>query len=282
MKSITITGAYGLMGTNFLEALPRHLDSSTIITKVKCDENIHLIPDGSQDIIYHGAGYGQPLKFTLDKIKTIEINTKTTIELFKKLKPDGKFLFVSTSEVYSGADTPYKEDIMGTTTPAHPRACYIEGKRCGEAICHAYKGLGYDVKIVRLSLAYGPAKKGDTRVLNQLIEQGLTGHIKLRDAGKAMRTYCYVKDAAELLWQILLNGKDVVYNVGGFSTVTIAELAQEIAKKMNASLLIPEDTNPLEGAPHNVCVDMTHTLTEFNVPFTSLDKGLRATIKAYV
>ena len=278
MKHIAITGAFGLVGTNLCRSLPKFLTDYEL-TKIKCDD----IPKNlaSQDIIIHGAGYGQPLKFTADKIRTIEINTKTTIELFKYLKPNGKFLYVSTSEVYSGADTPYKEEVMGTTTPAHPRACYIEGKRCGEAIVHSFKEQGFDVKIARLSLAYGPAKLGDTRVLNQLIEQGLTGHIKLRDSGTAMRTYCYVQDAADLIWKILLYGKDVVYNVGGFSTVTIAELAQEIATKMNATLTIPPQSNSLQGAPENVCLDMTHTLTEFDQHFTSLDRGLTDTINAY-
>lgn len=270
------------MGTNFVDVLPKFLPIDTIVTKVKCDENIHLIPDASQDIIYHGAGYGQPMKFIADKIKTIEINTKTTIELFKKLKPGGKFLYVSTSEVYSGARTPYKEDVLGTTTPSHSRACYIEAKRCGEAICHAYRDLGFDVKIARLSLAYGPAKRGDSRVLNQFIEQGLTGNITLRDGGHALRTYCYVKDAAELMWKILLQGKQTVYNVGGFSTVSILELAEQIGKIMNATVTLPDLDTTLDGAPENVCLDMNRTLDEFpDQSFTNLDKGLRATIKAY-
>jgi len=51
------------------------------------------------DYIIHAAGYGQPGKFLQDKIKTIAINTTATMSLLKKLNSDGKFLFISTSEI---------------------------------------------------------------------------------------------------------------------------------------------------------------------------------------
>lgn len=190
-------------------------------------------------------------------------------------------MYISTSEVYSGAIPPYVEGILGTTTPEHARACYIESKRCGEAICMAYKEKGFNVKIIRLALAYGATKLGDTRVLNQFIEQGLTGHITLRDSGEAVRTYCYVQDAVELMWKILLKGKRTVYNVGGFSKVTIAELATEIGRLMNATVTIPKNDTGLKDAPESVCLDMNRTLEEFDQKFTSLDKGLKLTIKNY-
>ena len=56
------------------------------------------------DYIIHAAGYSQPAKFLDDKVKTIKLNTLSTIELLKKLNPQGKFLFVSTSELYNGLE----------------------------------------------------------------------------------------------------------------------------------------------------------------------------------
>ncbi len=274
---IAIFGAFGLIGTNLTEVMPKFIDAK--VTRIKCDE----IPQNLEkaDIIVYASGYGQPLKFTADKIRTMEINTSSVIKAFQYLKPNGKFLYISTSEVYSGAIPPYREDWLGTTTPQHPRACYIEGKRCGEAICTAFKEQGFDVKIARLSLAYGACKLGDTRVLNQFIEQGLNGEIRLKDKGEAIRTYLYVEDACELLWKILLNGKDVVYNVGGFSKLSIKELAQEIGELMNANVIIPTTNTELKGAPQDVSLDMTKTLKEFNQTFTPLHEGLRRTINKY-
>lgn len=276
MKHFIVTGAYGLIGSNFCKFLEQ--DRNNVITKIKFNELDDI--QAQADVICHMSGYGQPLKFTKDKIKTIEVNTTTTIELFKHLKPGGKFLYISSSEVYSGAISPNVESILGTTNPDHPRACYIEGKRCGEAICNSYRELGFDVKIARLALAYGPGTKiHDTRVINQFIEQGFTGNITLRDNGESIRTYLYVQDAVELMWKVLCQGKDVVYNIGGFSTLTILQLAQEIGQIMNAKITTPQSDTGLKDAPQDVHLNMDKTLREFNQYFTPLHKGLKKTIE---
>lgn len=274
MKHLIITGAYGLVGS----AICKELESENIeITKVKFDRVPLGTPDA--DYIIHAAGYGQPLKFTKDKIATIKVNTKTTIDLFTWLKPKGKFLYVSTSEIYSGALPLYEETDIGTTTPQHPRACYIEGKRCGEAICMAYREQGFDVKIARLALAYGEGtKKGDTRVINHFIEQALTkGEIRLLDKGEAKRTYCYVKDAAQMMLDILFKGNQPVYNVGGQSTVSIKELATLIGNMTDADVVL--GNKGLQGAPEDVGLSLALMLTEFPRSFVPLQEGLKRTIE---
>ena len=270
---LLITGAYGLVGSNICKALSPDIE----VTKVKFNDLSGAI--GMYDYIIHAAGYGQPIKFVEDEIATIEVNTRTTRELFNYLKPNGKYLFISTSEVYSGAKTPYVESDIGTTNPQHARACYIEGKRCGEAICSAYKRKGYDVKIARLALAYGQGTKPyDTRVLNQFIEQALTtGKIVMKDSGEAIRTYCYIDDVVGMLLDILFKGTQPVYNVGGFSTTTIKDLAFQIALQVGATVEFGEEG--LKGAPEDVILDMNLTLAEFPRDFTSFEEGLKRTIE---
>jgi hypothetical protein len=82
----------------------------------------------------------------------------------------------------------------------------------------------------RIALAYGPGtKKHDTRVLNQFIEKALVQkRIELLDSGEATRTYCYIDDVVEMLWNIVLRGNQEVYNVGGHSVTSIADLAMRI------------------------------------------------------
>jgi UDP-glucuronate decarboxylase len=275
IKRCLVTGAYGLVGTAICKQLESYPDIE--VTKVKFDEISKY--DTEFNYIIHAAGYGQPQMFSKDKLACININTRTTDNLFGWLKPGGKFLFVSTSEVYSGYSSPHKETDIGTTTPQHPRACYIEGKRCGEAICMAYKEQGFDVKITRLALAYGPGtKKGDTRALNQLIEKALTtGEIKLMDKGEAIRTYCYVDDVAQMMLDILFKGKDIVYNVGGTSTLTIGELAVRIGNITNSKVIMGNES--LKGAPDDVKLDIRKVLTEFPRELTPIHEGLIKTIE---
>ena len=309
-RSVLITGASGLIGTYMIYSLLHWNSSSSdkihISLVIHRDLPVHLQglerkPDvtiyrgdlsdyrfyeslPNFDCIIHAAGYGQPGRFMENQIKTIRLNTMATDLLLAHLAPAGRFLFVSTSEVYSGsAETPYTETTVGATMPDHMRACYIEGKRCGEAICHAYMGTDKTVKIGRVSLAYGPGvRKTDKRVLYNFIEKGLQGTIHMMDAGKAKRVYCYVSDTVSILWNILLRGEKYTYNVGGMSHTTIAELATLIGEKLNVPVVFPEEEQGMRGAPGEVFVDMSRAISEFNKKdFVSLWDGLDRTIEWY-
>ena len=307
-KSILVTGASGLIGTYTLACLNNisndisssvelygtvHNDPPDHYNLLFSDMGVHSIrgdlTDRSfqkslprADYIIHSAGYGQPGRFMEDPVKTIELNTTVTISLLNKLNPGGKFLYISSSEVYSGlARIPYSEADIGTTNTTHTRSCYIESKRCGEAICNAYRQKGVQAKSARLALAYGPGTRtGDRRVLNVFIEKGLRGSIALRDAGKAKRTYCYVADAVEVMWSILLMGKESVYNVGGESRTTIADLATKIGGIIGVPVVFPEQDEDIEGAPDDVLLDMSLVRREFGKDdYIPLTKGLGRTIE---
>lgn len=303
-KKILVTGASGLIGVYLVSCLKQvsktenieifvwvQNDIDSIFTEIfdgctiiKSDitdySNFLLLPEF--DCIIHAAGYGQPDKFMFDKIKTISLNTTSTIELLKKLNKNGKFLFVSTSELYSGINEEnINETQIGLTNTNHPRACYIEGKRCGESICNVYKEKGYDIKIIRLSLAYGPGtKKNDKRVLNSLIQKGLNEEkIKLLDNGDAIRTYCYITDVIEMFWNIFLFGKDVIYNVGGKSVTSIYDLSILIGKKLGKYVEIPNEINGQIGNPKIVNVSIEKYINEFKKNnFIELEEGLEKTI----
>lgn len=281
---ILITGASGLIGTTLL-ATAKDMEIYSIVNKnpIQVEGTTVLQGDLTDtkfcdslpevDYIIHCAGYGQPKKFLADPIKTIKLNTTVLLALFDKLKENGSLLYLSSSEIYSGAKPPYQESDIGTTDPSHPRACYIESKRCGEAICNQLGG-----KIARLSLVYGPgARKDDSRVMSELIEQGLKGSITLLDQGQANRTYCYITDAVELLWKILLEGKGT-YNVGGKSKVSVMELAQKIGSYLNVPVAL--GSKSLIGAPEDVSLDMSRIEQAFNKrSYVSLDEGLKQTIE---
>jgi len=307
-KTILVTGASGIVGTYFLECLHHlsavHKMSLQVFAVMKNEPPAHLMECLSlpnfqilrgdladselyphlpeTDFIIHAAGYGQPGAFLANPKATIQLNTTATIALLDKVKTGGKFLFISSSEVYSGLrNPPHKETEIGLTNTDHTRSCYIESKRCGEAICNAYRANGADAKSARLCLAYGPGTRpGDHRALNSFIEKALKErHIRLLDAGHARRTYCYIADAVSIMWKILLEGKDSIYNVGGLSSITIAGLAQQIGAILNVPVTLPEIINPLQGAPEDVRLDLTKVEKEFgSLPYISLQVGLSRTI----
>jgi UDP-glucuronate decarboxylase len=227
--------------------------------------------------VIHAAGYAAPSIFMKNPVDTIKVNTGLTIQLLEHLTEGGRFLFCSSSEVYRGLSHPALESEIGTTTPYHPRASYIEGKRSGEVIVNAYRESGVRAITARIGLTYGPGtRKHDARVMNQFIEQALTtGKIKLADDGSGSVTYCYAPDLAKMLWNVLMRGVHGVYNVGGTQSMTIAELAVQIGRLTGAEILT---SNGVIGTSQTR-MDMSRYNNEFGVPeYTSFEDGLKATI----
>lgn len=283
-KTVLITGASGLLGSNLLRYFnnlkkaslgPAHLIALTksgsynpfaisddLVKYVNGNlldpHFLEQLPEA--DIIIHCAGYAQPSLFLANPLESISLNTNVLIQLFSRLKKNGVIANLSSSELYSGNQNfPQDENQIGTTNPHHPRAAYIESKRCGEAIINAFRQMNQEKAIsLRLSLAYGPGtRRGDKRVLSQFIEKALSEkRIVLRDQGKAIRTYIYIDDAIEQIIGAILWGNESVYNIAGTKQVSILDLAQAIAKITDSVVILPEETElvPL-AAPDMVWCD---------------------------
>jgi len=300
---ILITGASGLIGSEVINrliearadgyefkifALSKSLNYSvkrpdvTYLTGDLADANfITKIPEF--DSIIHAAGYGQPGKFLKDPFTTISLNTTATETLLRKATK--RFLFISTSEIYSGSSvTPCSEEQVGNTNSKHPRAAYIESKKVGETLSYlANQELGIRSNVARLALAYGPgARLDDERVLNQFIIRSLKEkELRLKGSGSGIRTYCYISDAVDLLFQIFLLGKGDVYNVGGFSRITISELASLIATLTGVEF-VPESSETVDFSPTEVSLDISKVLQlGGKKSFVNLEEGLVNTIDWY-
>jgi UDP-glucuronate decarboxylase len=306
-KSVLITGASGLIGcyhfayfsTLILQGanivlygqtfsgksdLIANFQDHDAINLIKADltttQGIESLP--SVDIIIHCAGYAQPSRFMKDPLGTLQIGTTATIELLKKMNPDGRLIFMSSIEVYNSLEKEIlDESDIGLSTPSHPRSSYIEGKRGGEAACSAINSMGGKAYTIRLGYTYGPGVKfDDQRAMYSFIRRAIVEkEIKLLDSGDAEREYCYVKDALELTLSVLINGKNNTYNLGGNSKTSIKELAELIGKKLDVPVIIPDDDKGIAGAPKNNTLDSSLIHNEFSKSnFITMEEGLNKTI----
>ena len=309
-KVLLLTGASGLFGTYILYTLdalyrndvkmkrvyavihrsvPEHLaelEDKQWLTFVRgdlSDESFcKSLPQA--DYIIHASGYGQPGKFLQAPISALRQNTMATFALIDKLEENGKFLYVSSGAAY--AENPkeeYFENDISYATLDHPRLCYIEGKRCGEAICELYRREGKSIRIVRPSFTYGPGvRMDDVRVLYEFIRKGLQGDIHMRDHGRGVHIYQYVSDAVEEMWDVLLRGKQNVYNLAGYSEISIFELAEKIGKLLGVGVVVPDDDDTVPGAMMKQRVNSDRVETEFDKhDFVSMDEGLSRTVSWY-
>lgn len=305
-KSILVTGATGLVGSNILSffdsmishgvslslfSTSRGISESLFMSSNAKNYELDLCKDNFEDIlpkfdmIFHCAGYGQPLKFLKDQFSTISLNTSVLMKLIQCLDKKGKIIYLSSSEVYSGFDgeCPNEKDI-GNSSPEDTRACYIESKRCGETIINALNNSMQSGVSIRLALAYGPGtKKDDERVLNQFIKSSINNNnISLLDKGKSIRRYIFIEDAIKMIINIASSGKEQVYNVGGKERISILDLAKTIQNITGCSVDVPIKSNGLIGAPENVGLDISRYQEEFGeVYFKPLEEGLKLTINSY-
>jgi nucleoside-diphosphate-sugar epimerase len=100
------------------------------------------------------------------------------------------------------------------------------------------------------------------------------------DSGAALRTFCYVSDAIEMMWFVLLYGKSPLYNIGGINEISIRALALTIGRLLNVNVNFPELNVGVSGAPQNSKLNIEKHINEFNKSnFINLENGLKKTIK---
>lgn len=303
-SKVLITGSSGLIGKNLLnlfdailksrrysfevEAISQQMpsDAYKLHHSIQCksgnlSEGTNAFNLSEYDYIFHAATYGQPSKFSEKSLETLNLNGPIVIELSKHLSRKGTFVFLSTSEIYSGSDfTPNTEFDLGKLALFNPRAAYVYGKLFGEVALLQMRN-EHRIRIGRIALSYGPGTKlDDSRVLNQLIHRGVTQQrVDLLDSGDSIRTYCYVRDTIEMLLRIAFQGSSEIYNVGGISQVSIEELGFKISKILGVPFSRQDKTQRHLDSPRQVRLDISKYESEFGeMNFVGLADGLQRTI----
>lgn len=308
-SKILITGASGLIGINLLsffltpECNERELEiyvtipsiqGLNFIKSVYPNQKINYISLSLEDLslnevkqkfdyIFHLATYGQPNRFTVESEKTMHLNSIGIIKLFDLLSPTGRFFFSSSSEVYSGnINFPHNENEIGTTNTFHPRACYIEGKRFGEAYCYLKSQQGVKAYSGRISLSYGPGfRMDDKRVLNEFIFNAINeDKIKMLDDGSAIRVYCYVRDTIDMILSLIQTNHFMPVNICGVEETSIFELGSLVSNECSCELIPGPKNNTLIGAPKVVSSSPDNIIELINKKsFVNISEGVSKSVK---
>ena len=208
---------------------------------VECDVNrAETMPTAVKaDYVLHLASNTHPVAYATDPIGTITANiigTQNMLDLAVRCGAK-RFLFASSNEVYGenrGDAELFDESYCGYIDCNTLRAGYPESKRCGEALCQAYKKQkGVDVVVARLTRSFGPTLQlTDTKALTQFLKNGLNKeNIVLKSAGTQYYSYTYAADAVTGLLTVLTKGESgEAYNVADQSCdIQLRDLAKMIA-----------------------------------------------------
>lgn len=215
---------------------------------------------GTVDYILHLASNTHPMQYSTDPIGTITTNIIGVQNLldFAVEHHASRFAFTSSNEIYGenrGDVEFFDENYCGYINSNTMRAGYPESKRCGEALCQAYKAQkGLDVVIPRPTRSYGPTMlMSDTKAISQFIKKGIAGEdIVLKSAGTQFYSYTYVADAVAGLLTILLKGVGgEAYNIAEeHSDIMLKDLAAIIAG-INGKEVVFEIPDAVEAAGYS-------------------------------
>lgn len=265
-KSVMITGAAGMLGSGMADVLielnENHGFQIEIYALGRTESKLrarfgkytdkayfHILPldisrelkiEEKADYIVHAASNADPAtmaKYPVDTLLANVVGMNHVLDLARRCKTK-RVLYVSSGEMYGQPDgsleNGFYEGYCGVVDYANPRSCYPSGKRCAEVLCQSYiSQYGVDAVIVRPCHCYGPTMTAtDSRAMSQFFRKVLNGEdIVLKSDGTLERSHCYVVDALQAMYLVLLNSKTgEAYNIAERRSVaSIRQVASMIA-----------------------------------------------------
>ena len=304
-KKILITGASGVIGINLLfffnklniekktkvkidatyntsifDFVKNHFKKDKKIKFIKIDlTNNKISKKAKYDLIFHCAGYGQPAKFLKFKSSVYKLNSNVIVDLKDNIKKKGKFIYLSTTEIYSGNEKKCSEESIGYTDATHPRSSYIDSKRFGES--YVVNCIN-NYTIFRACLIYGPGTKiNDGRVLNQVILRAIKNKkIDIYGGLNQFRSNLFVTDAIIMMVKSVSSTSNQIFNLSNHTMITLGKIFSMIGKFMNKKLV--NHKSKILGSPKIIKISNDKILKTTNYKISiNIKEGLLKTISWY-
>jgi UDP-glucuronate decarboxylase len=236
--------------------------------------------------VFNLACAASPQLYQADPEHTLMTSVIGTRNLLHLAETSGaRLVMASTSEVYGDPDAhPQVETYTGNVNCTGPRACYDEGKRAAESLCFDFDRLRRaEVRVARIFNTYGPRLSAhDGRVVSNVVSQAVAGRdVTIHGDGGQTRSFCYVADLIEGLLRLSTHDgpQPGPVNLGNADEITIRELVSRVlgltgSRSRVVHLPLPTD-DPRRRRPD---IGKAARLLDWR-PATSLDSGLRATIR---
>lgn len=318
MKTFLVTGGAGFIGSNFVrylygkypDARIRVLDLLTYAGSVEnlpvgFSEASHdnrlqfwygdvgnaslvdtLVEDA--DVVVHFAAETHVTRSIYDNhhfFETDVLGTQVVANaVLKHIKRVNRFIHISTSEVYGTA----LAATMDEEHPLMPMSPYAGAKAGADRLVYSYWAT-YQIPavIVRPFNQYGPHQHLEKVIPRFITSCLLDEPIRVHGDGSAARDFTYVDDTCRALDIIahcdLATVMGEVINLGYGESVSLAELAPMIARKMNKpeSLITYVGDRPGQVFRHTADRSKAERLLNWR-PEVSFEEGLDRTIRWYL
>lgn len=192
------------------------------------------------------------------------------------------FVFASSSSVYGGNEKmPFAEDDRVD----HPISPYAATKKAGELLCHSATHLhGLATICLRFFTVYGPRQRPDMAVhkFARIMKEG--GTVPMFGDGSTFRDYTFISNIVDgveqaLDWARTHEGSHEVVNLGGGSTVTLAEMIRILGQELGVEPRV--DRMAVQpGDMSRTCADLTKARRLLGYePGVGFREGVRAFVE---
>jgi len=321
-EHILVTGGAGFIGSNFIRHLLANrpgvkITNLDVLTYSGNLENLRDIEDDPRytfvhgdvcdrelaaklmnecDAVVHMAAESHVDRSILDSepfIRTNITGTQILLDAARHACGDkglgggaGRFLYVSTDEVYGTLPIDDKSALFTEDTPMAPNSPYAASKASGDMLVRSYHHtFGMDLVTTNCSNNFGPYQFPE-KVIPLFVANLIEGKkVPLYGDGKNIRDWLHVEDHCEAVLTVLEKGEPGrTYNVGGNNERSNLELTHSILEIMGKGTDMIEPVADRLGHDRRYAIDATRIRDELGwEPTRSAWPGaLEETVKWYI
>src|ERR1700686_1626041 len=188
-----------------------------------------LLAEEKPDAIVHFAAESHVDRSILSATPAFETNLRGTFMLLEAARANGigRFVHVSTDEVYGSLESPLEAD---EAFPLNPSSPYSASKAGSDLLARSYfVTYRLPVVITRASINYGPYQFPEKLIPLMITNAFADKPLPVYGDGLQIRDWLYVEDPCRAILTILEKGRDgEIYNIGGNRSLPNKEVVDRI------------------------------------------------------
>ncbi|MBM3779239.1 MAG: dTDP-glucose 4,6-dehydratase [Acidimicrobiia bacterium] len=235
------------------------------------------------DAVVHFAAESHVDRSILSPAASIDTNVRGTFVLLEAIRArrKGRFVHVSTDEVYGSIEPPGRAD---ESSPLHPSSPYSASKAASDLLALSYvMTFGLDVVVTRGANTYGPYQFPE-KLVPLMIANALDGRpLPVYGDGRQVRDWVHVDDHCRAIRAVLAGGRaGAIYNVSADQPVANIDLVRRIIARLGADEALIRYVTDRPGHDRRYAIASDRLRTELGWRAVhSIEEGLAATIEWY-